>query len=94
MPISDPSDIGKSSNGQSYYFQGSLSNVQIYNASLTADQVQYLYKEGIGGAPIYLQRLVGWWPINGDTIDYSGNNNNGMPANVIYSGTWTNGYYR
>ncbi len=84
--------IGNDGGGS--YTNGSIANVQIYNTSLTANQIQYLYNEGIGGAPIYLQYLVGWWPLNGDTIDYSGNNNNGVPTNVIYSGTWTSGYYR
>ncbi len=70
-----------------------IANFQIYNTSLTADQVQYLYNEGIGGAPIYLQHLVGWWPINGDTLDYSGNNNNGGSTTIAYNGSWTSGYY-
>ncbi len=72
---------------------GSIANVQIYNISLTANQIQYLYNEGIGGAPIYLQYLVGWWPLNGDTIDYSGNNRNGVPTNITYNGSWASGYY-
>ncbi len=84
--------IGASS-GTSYYFPGSIANVQIYNTSLTANQIQYLYNEGIGGAPIYLQYLVGWWPLNGDTLDYSGNNNNGVPTAIAYNGSWTSGYY-
>ncbi len=74
-------------------FNGSISNVQIYNTSLTANQIQYLYNEGISGAPIYLQHLIGWWPLNGDTKDYSGNNNNGVPTAIAYNGSWTSGYY-
>jgi hypothetical protein len=71
---------------------GSLSNVQIYNISLSASQVQALYQEGIGGAPINPMYLVGWWPLNGNANDYSGNNNNGQAANVIYTSSWTSGY--
>ncbi len=74
-------------------FNGSIANTQIYNASLTGAQVKYLYNEGIGGAPIYLQHLVGWWPLNGDTNDYSGNNNNGAPTAIAYNGSWTSGYF-
>jgi hypothetical protein len=74
------------------FLSGSIANVQIYNTSLSADQVQYLYMEGIGGAPISLQNLVGWWPLNGDTNDYSGNNNGGVPTNVVYTNSWTSGY--
>jgi hypothetical protein len=71
---------------------GSIANVQIYNTTLSANEIQALYQEGIGGAPINPQYLVGWWPLNGDTNDYSGNNNNGVPTNIQYNGTWTNRY--
>jgi hypothetical protein len=71
---------------------GNYSNVQFYNTALSASQIQALYNEGIGGAPINLQNLVGWWPLNGNANDYSGNDNNGVTLNVTYSTTWTNGY--
>jgi len=66
-------------------FPGEIANVQIYNTSLSASQIQQLYQEGIGGAPIDLQHLVGWWPLNGNANDYSGNGNNGTQYNVWYS---------
>ena len=69
-----------------------LSNVQMYNTSLSNSSMATLYGEGIGGAPIQLQNLVGWWPLNGDANDYSGNNNDGAPTNVIYTGTWSSTY--
>ncbi len=78
--------------GGNYYFGGAISNVQIYNTSLSAAEVKALYMEGIGGAPVIPQNIVGWWPLNGDTIDYSGNNNNGQANNVQYTNTWINGY--
>jgi len=71
--------------GQNYYFNGTISNVQIYNASLSANQVQALYLEGMGGAPMKLQNLMGWWPLNGNSNDYSGNNNNGVPTAVTFT---------
>ncbi len=73
-------------------FLGSIANFQIYNASLSANEILAMYQEGIGGAPINLQNLVGWWPLNGDANDYSGNLNNGVPTNVIFTTSWTNGY--
>ena len=75
-----------------YFFNGLISNVQIYNTSLSANDVTALYNEGIGGAPIDLQNLVGWWPLNGNANDYSGNDNNGVPTNVDYTSSWTAGY--
>jgi len=56
---------------------GLISDLQIYNTALTPQEIQYLYQEGLGGAPIRLGSLVGWWPLNGDAKDYSGNNNHG-----------------
>jgi len=67
------------------YFKGLISNVQIYNTTLTANQIQALYLEGIGGAPMKLQNLVGWWSLNGNSNDYSGNNNNGVPTSVTFT---------
>ena len=73
-------------------FNGSIANVQIYNTSLSANEIQALYLEGIGGAPINLQHLVAWWPLNGNANDYSGNGNNGQISNVNFVGNWYNGY--
>ncbi len=75
-----------------WYFAGYEANVQLYNTSLSANDLQALYKEGIGGAPIDLQNLVGWWPLNGNAQDYSGNNNNGQINGVAFTGSWTSGY--
>jgi len=74
------------------HFNGTISNVQIYNTSLSANEVQALYLEGIGGAPINLQHLVGWWPLNGNANDYSGNGNNGVPTNVMFVSNWWSSY--
>jgi len=71
---------------------GSAANIQIYNTSLSANEIQALYQEGIGGAPIDLQHLVGWWPLNGNANDYSGNGNNGQINNVNFVSNWYSGY--
>jgi hypothetical protein len=73
-------------------FQGSIANIQVYNATLSPSGINALYREGIGGAPIQLQNLVAWWPLNGNANDYSGNNYNGAATNVIFTTTWTSGY--
>jgi hypothetical protein len=66
----------------SFLVNGSIANVQIYSTALTSQEIQYLYQQGLGGGPVRLQNLVGWWPLNGDAKDYSGNNNHG----TIYGG--------
>ncbi len=71
---------------------GYLSNIQIYNTSLSQPEIQALYQEGIGGVPINLRNLVGWWPLNGNAQDYSGNGNNGAATNVIYISNWYSNY--
>jgi hypothetical protein len=67
------------------YFNGQIANIQVYNTSLDASQVQTLYQEGIGGVPVSPQYLVGWWPLNSDANDYSGNNNNGAATALTYT---------
>ena len=65
-------------------YSGEIANLQIYNSSLSANEIQALYQEGIGGAPIDLKHLVGWWPLNGNTNDTSGNGNNGVPYGIEF----------
>ena len=90
-PSGTPLKIGVSPDNN-WNFNGSIANVQIYNTSLSGPEVNALYLEGIGGAPIDLQNLVGWWPLNGNANDYSGNMNNGVPNNVVYTSSWESGY--
>ena len=85
-------EAGLSGIGGADMFNGSISNVQIYDTSLSANDIEALYLEGIGGTPIDLQHLAGWWPLNGNANDYSGNNNDGVPTNVTFTGSWGSGY--
>ena len=74
-------------------FDGYIANVQLYNTGLSYNQIQALYKEGIGGDPIDLQNLVGWWPLNGNANDYSGNGNTQeMGGYVTFVSNWGSGY--
>ena len=74
------------------YFSGSIANVQIYNATLSSNDIKALYQEGIGGAPIKVQNLIAWYPLNGNANDYSGNDNNGVPTGVTYTSSWYSSY--
>ena len=73
-------------------FNGTISNVQIYNSTLSPTEISNLYHEGIGGVPISVGSIVGWWPLNGNANDYSGNDNNGAPVNMIFTNSWTSYY--
>ncbi len=85
-----PDTIG--STGTSSVFNGILADVQYYNSTLSANEILVLYQEGIGGVPQALNSLVGWWPLNGNANDYSGNLNNGVPSNMVYTTAWTAAY--
>ena len=74
------------------YVHGSISNLQVYNDSLSNTTVSTLYREGMGGDPIDINHLVGWWPLNGNANDYSGNNNDGIASSIIWSGNWWQDY--
>ncbi|MDE1822854.1 MAG: LamG domain-containing protein [Candidatus Micrarchaeota archaeon] len=81
--------LGAGENGYSKVY---IADVQLYNTSLDAATIKTLYHEGIGGAPADVTHLVGWWPLNGNANDYSGNNNQGAPINVIWNANWQSGY--
>ncbi len=84
MPTYNKSVIGARSQVVSSYFQGDIANLQVYNTQLSAPQEYSLYYEGISGAPIAPANAVAWWQLNGDTNDYSGNNNTGAPYSVVF----------
>ena len=98
IATSKPNNIGTQCGVTcSGFYYGNVSNVQIYNATLSANVIQELYTKGIGGAPITLQNLVGWWPLNGNTNDYSGTGafgkgNPGTATNAIYTSNWYSNY--
>ena len=75
-----PMYIGSWPNRPNY--TGTLSDVQLYKTDLSITQLNNLYLAGPGGAPIANTGLVGWWPLDGNANDYSGNNNNGVATNV------------
>jgi hypothetical protein len=77
------STIGAQNNA--YYFPGQIANVQLYNTALTANQVLQLYQNGIGGAPATTANVVGWWPLNGNTNDFSSGGNLGTPSSIGYN---------
>ena len=87
-----PLNIGQGASGGAPYFNDAIANVQVYNVSFSQPEVTALYQEGIGGAPIDPNHIVGWWPLNGNVQDYSGNGNQGTATGVTYTSTWTNGY--
>ena len=73
------------SGGISSIFNGLMSDVQVYNQSLSQNQIISLYSEGISGSPIIGNSLIAWYPLNGNANDYSGNNNNGVSYNMTYT---------
>ncbi len=92
IPKIQGTSTGMIGGGGTNYFDGSISNIQFYNTTLTSNEISALHNEGIGGAPIKLNNLVGWWPLNGDTKDYSGNNYNGAASGITFTSNWESGY--
>ena len=77
-------------------FNGMISNVQYYNATLSPAEVLAMYHSGIGVVPSVVGSLVGWWPLNGNPNDYSGNDQNGQNGAsvgpVVYTNAWQSEY--
>ncbi len=71
----------------SYVTPVMLFNVQVYTVALTSSQILNLYKQGPLSGPI-TSGIFGWWPLNGTAKDYSGNGNNGVASNVVYTSNY------
>jgi hypothetical protein len=91
-PVSKFLTIGDVDNGGpgGRVFNGIIAGVQLYGNVLTANQMTQLYNEGLGGMPIQNNSLAGWWPLEGDGSDYSGNGNGNFgiaryPLNYVSS---------
>ena len=73
-------------------FNGMISNVQYYNASLAPAEITAMYHSGIGVVPQLTNNLVGWWELNGNANDYSGNQQAGVSTAIVYTNSWESGY--
>lgn len=70
----------------SSFFTGYIADVQLYNASLNQSQLAALYAAGPAATPKSdLHMLRGWWPLNGNSNDYSGYATPTAQRNVSYS---------
>lgn len=91
--ITQPTGYGYiGSFGPINHFPGEIANVQIYNSALPESEIEDLYKNGIGGDPIDIKNLVGWWQLDGNANDYGGNGYNGTGQGVTYISNWENSY--
>jgi hypothetical protein len=68
-------------------FNGYIVDVQLYGTVLSSSEINTLYKEGLGAGPLSGQNLVAWWPLDGNTNDYSGNSNNAVKQASV---SWKN----
>jgi hypothetical protein len=59
-------------------FTGYLSNIQIYGRALNQTEIETIYLNGLPGDPLPYPELLGWWLLNGDARDCSGNQNDGI----------------
>lgn len=66
------------------YMDGGASNIQIYSGALTQGQIQQLYQQGISSTPLLNAHILSWFPLDGDTNDYSNQNDAGIATNVVY----------
>ena len=79
------SNIQLGSGSGSNQFNGALSDMQIYNTSLTTAQVAQLYRGGINGGPVST-RIAAWFPLAGDANGYSSQQYfPGFTSGVTYS---------
>ncbi len=88
LPMPYGFNIGRARQSSGSISFGLISGVQLYNSTLTSSQVTELYNNGIGGRYLNNLKVIGFWPLNGTAKDYSGNGNNGVATNVIFTSNY------
>jgi hypothetical protein len=74
-PIAPVTETRMGANNGARYFNGAIDDVAIFNRALTSYDVMQLYTQG---------RISGYWKLNGNSIDYSGNGSHGTDTSVTY----------
>ena len=64
-----------------------MSGIQVYKSALNHTQIISIYNSGLMSKQVS-NTLFGWWPLNGTAEDYSGNGNNGLQANIVYTSNY------
>ncbi|MDE1762225.1 MAG: PQQ-binding-like beta-propeller repeat protein [Candidatus Micrarchaeota archaeon] len=91
-------NVGNSIGQSGGFFSGNIANLQIYNSSLTQAQMLQIFQGGLQGGPLFSAGLQAWYPLAGDSNDYSGYGNTAyalgvsyLPSNYLPAG-YTNSY--
>jgi len=84
--------IGKHSTS-SYFYNGSMSNAQIFNRSLSSAEITTLYNTGRMQVNPITNGLVASYYLYNDSTDSSGNGNNGVDTNVSYDKSLVASYF-
>ena len=74
------------------YLDGGISNLQAYGSALTQSQIEQLYQQGISATPLLNSQIISWFPLDGNTNDYSNPQNQaaGIASNIVYYAQNTN----
>ena len=71
------------SSGSGAYFDGSISNVQIYNTTLSNSSAYAIYSKGEPSIP-NTANLISWFPLDGNQSDLSLNQGSTVSSNIQY----------
>ncbi|EEZ92827.1 MAG: hypothetical protein BJBARM4_0535 [Candidatus Parvarchaeum acidiphilum ARMAN-4] len=70
-------------------FYGYISNIQVYNSSLSPNQLQAAYNAGLLSSPVIKNNsLVGWWPLDGTLNNLFGTSSAFSEHNAIITSNY------
>lgn len=84
---SNYANIGvRNSNGTYvHYFNGMIDDLSLFSKALSSKEVMEIYEGKSAGEYLPNENTLGYWKLNGNSIDSSGHDNNGTDTNVTYS---------
>ncbi|MDP3149076.1 MAG: LamG-like jellyroll fold domain-containing protein [Ignavibacteria bacterium] len=82
-PDTEPLVWGMDTPGLTEFTNGTLDDIRIYNRALPTTEIRALYHEGGWDMQTVDSGLVAYYPFNNNTIDESGNGNNGTNNGAV-----------
>ena len=77
--------IGGRASGVRESFAGVIDEVMIYDRALGVGEIEEIYQAGRQGSAAEIpEGLIGYWPLDTDWADHSGQGNNGTPQGNVY----------
>ncbi|MGQ9644681.1 MAG: LamG-like jellyroll fold domain-containing protein, partial [Ignavibacterium sp.] len=83
-PSTSNLNIGAQLGTYTYFSANIIDDIRIYNRNLSDDEITLLYNDSTTYLPPLEDGLVAYWPFDGNTVDSTSSNNDGINFNGVF----------